>query len=163
MPVTLLQELPQCRLGHVGSVYVSVWFNELTLEALDALDKHHRAIAAANGGQVTFISVAASANKVPDKDVRERLAREAPALAKLRRANIVVVTARGLGAIITRTFLAGLNLVSSEKMVIVKTFEEAAAEARALPDQDNFTKTNTRLAADLEAFANLPRTACPLY
>jgi hypothetical protein len=71
----------------------------------------------------------------------------------LRHGNIVVVQAKGLAAIITRTYLAALSLVSPEHMRVFKTLDEAAAEALSLPGQDAQTKANTQLAADLADFA----------
>lgn len=71
--------------------------------------------------------------------------------------NIIVVRARGLGAIISRSFLAALSLVSSETIKVPATLEAAALEVKRLAGQHLETVNNATLAADLQAFAELPR------
>lgn len=156
MPLTTLQEFPEVRLGHVGSLFVSVWYSELTVRAVDALEKHHRALAA-KYGKITQISVVVGAQSNPTPEMRDRLKEGAVELQQQRRANIVVVQTRGVAAIITRTFLAALSLMSSENMKVFKTLEEAAEMAQQLPEQDAELKSQLSLAADLTTFVNLPR------
>jgi hypothetical protein len=156
VPITVLEECPEYRLGHVGSVYVSVWFSELSTAALDALSKHHHALAK-KYGKITLVSIVVGATKAPGPELRDRLRAETAELAKSRRANIVVVLTKGLSAIITRSFLAMLSLLSSETMKVPATLEEAAEQARKLEGQDEETRNNTTLGADLVAFAALPR------
>lgn len=151
MPITQLEAIPECRLGHVGSVFVSVWYSRLTLQALELLDKHHHALAA-KYGKVTFISVVMGAAENPPADVRERLKQASGEMLKQRRANLVVVQTKGLSAIIARTFLAALSLISPEKMDVFKSVEDAVAMAQALPDQEPEVVSNATLAADVRAF-----------
>lgn len=156
MAVTILEERPEYRLGHAGSVYVTVWFSELSMMALDALAKHHHALAQ-KYGKITLVSIVVGATQAPGPELRDRLRTETAELAKSRRANIVVVLAKGLSAIITRSFLAVLSLLSTETMKVPATLEEAAEQARKLEGQDEETKNNATLGADLVAFAALPR------
>lgn len=156
MPVSLLEERPDFRFGHTGSVYVTVWFSELSSESLDALAKHHKMLSA-KYGKITLVSVIVSATKAPDPQLREQLRTQSVELARSRHGNVIVVLARGLSAIIARSFLALLSLMSSETMKVPSTLEAAADEVRKLPGQDPATRDNTRLAADLVAFAALPR------
>lgn len=156
MPITVLEERPEYRLGHAGSVYVTVWFSELSMMALDALAKHHHALAK-KYGKITLVSIVVGATQAPGPELRDRLRSETAELAKSRRANIVVVLAKGLSAIITRSFLAVLSLLSTETMKVPGTLEEAAEQARNLEGQDEETKNNATLGADLVAFAALPR------
>lgn len=139
----------------MGSVYVSVWYSRLSMRALELLDRHHHALAA-QYGKVTFISVVVGAAENPPADVREQLKKNAAEMLKQRRANLVVVQAKGLAAIIARTFLAALSLMSPEKMDVFKSVEEAVTAAQGLPDQVPEVTSSTTLAADLKAFCELP-------
>lgn len=156
MSVTVLEETPNYRLGHVGSVFVTVWFAELDDGALDALDKHQKALVD-KYGKVTMVSVVVNATKAPGPELRERLKKNTDLLAAHRLGNIIVVTAKGMSAIIARSFLAMLTLISKETMRVPATLAAAAEEVKKLPGQDAAIISNARLAEELEAFANLPR------
>lgn len=155
MPITTLEELPECRVGHSGSVFVTAWYSELTGPSLDMMEKHQTALAK-KYGRVTLISIVMGATKNPPPDVRERLKKTSDFLSGQRIGNFVVVLTRGLAAIIARTFLAALSLMNSENMRVVRTLEDAADEARKLPAQHDDVLNNTQLGADLVAFAALP-------
>lgn len=156
MAVTILEERPEARVGHVGSVFVTSWYSELTVEALDMLERHQTALAQ-KYGQVTLVSVVMGASKNPPPEIRERLKRTSDFLSGQRIGNFVVVQTRGLGAIIARTFLAALSLLNPENMRVIRTLEEAADEVRKLPKQHPEVVANVTLAADLVAFAALPQ------
>ena len=156
MAITVLEECPEFRLGHVGSVYVTVWFSELNERALDSLARHHQALTG-KYGKITLVSVIINATRAPGPELRERLRAQSVELAKHRHGNVIVVLTRGLSAIIARTFLAMLSLMSSENMKIPASLEEAADEVRKIAGQDAATVANTKLAEDLTAFAALPR------
>ncbi len=155
MPITPLAEFPEVRLGHVDSVLVSVWYSRLTIPSLDLLEQHHRSLAA-KYGKVTFLSVVAGAAENPPPDVRERMNRTSEEMAKFRRANIIVVKARGLGAIIARSFLAAIAMFGKENIKVFKTTDEAVTYLKALPDQDEAVRGNGSLAADVQAFVDQP-------
>ncbi|MBL8911498.1 MAG: hypothetical protein JNM17_12460 [Archangium sp.] len=106
---------------------------------------------------MTFLSVVVGAAENPPADVRERMKHGSEALLPLRRANLIVVQAKGLSAIIARSFLAAMSLMSPEKMGVFKTVEEAVAEAQRLPDQDEAVKAHPTLAAEIRAFVDLPQ------
>ncbi|HEY0883409.1 MAG TPA: hypothetical protein VGD87_17870, partial [Archangium sp.] len=95
--------------------------------------------------------------KAPGSEVRDRLKEQSNFLASDRLGNIIVVTARGMSAIIARSFLAMLTLISKENMKVPSSLAAAADEVKKLPGQDAATLANTTLAEELEAFANLPR------
>jgi hypothetical protein len=155
MAISVLEERPEYRLGHVGSVYVTVWFSELNDAALDALAKHQRDLVA-KYGKITMVSVVVNATKGPGPELRERLRAQSAELAEHRLGNIIVVMARGMSAIIARTFLAMLSLISKEHMKVPASLEAAAEEVKKIPGQDAATLANLTLAEDLVAFANLP-------
>ncbi|MGV3620501.1 MAG: hypothetical protein ACO1OB_06775 [Archangium sp.] len=156
MPVITLEERPECRVGHIGPVFVTAWYSELTEAALDMMERHQTALSK-QYGKVTLISVVMGATKNPPPDVRERLKRTADFLQGQRIGNFVVVQTRGLAAIIARTFLAALSLMNSENMQVFKSLEDAAAEAKRIPGQQPGIIANVNLAADLTAFAQLPQ------
>ncbi|MBS2033009.1 MAG: hypothetical protein JST54_34370 [Deltaproteobacteria bacterium] len=151
MPITLLKELPEVRFGHWGPVFVSVWFSELTERSLDALESHQRDLAK-RYPSVTLLSVVVGASKAPPPELRDRIKAQSNELRKQRIGNIVAVTNKGVGAIIARTFLAALSLISDEKMIIVKTAREAAEAARAIPGQAGEVIAHASLGEELEAF-----------
>lgn len=155
MAVTLLEESPLFRLGHVGSVYVTVWFKELTAPALEVVGRHHRALAR-QYGKITLISVIVNATKAPTPEIREAVHAQTKELGSQRHGNIVVVTARGLSAIIARSFITMMSLISSETMKVPSTVAAAAEEVRKLPGQDAATVGHAGLADDLIAFVALP-------
>ncbi len=156
MAITILEECPEFRFGHVGSVYVTVWFSELNDKALDSLATHHHALVA-KYGNITLVSVIINATKTPGPELRERLRAQSVELAKHRHGNVIVVLARGMSAIIARTFLAVLSLISSEQMKVPASLDAAADEVRQIVGQDAATVANATLADDLVAFAALPR------
>ncbi len=156
MAISILEECPEFRLGHSGSVYVTVWFSELNDKALDSLAKHHHALVA-KYGKITLVSVIVNATKAPGSDLRERLRTQSVELAKHRRGNVIVVLARGMSAIIARTFLAMLSLISSEHMKVPASLDAAADEVRKIAGQDAATVANASLGDDMVAFAALPR------
>ncbi len=155
MAITVLEECRDYRLGSVGSVLVSVWFSELTMAALDALERHHEALYARHG-KITLVSIVISATAAPPAELRERMKAQSY-MAKKRLGNIIVVRARGLSAIIARSFLAAMSLVSDETIKVPATLEAAANEVRALAGQYPDVVNDATLGAELEAFADLPR------
>lgn len=156
MPIVTLEERPECRVGHVGPVFVTTWYSELTVDALEMMERHQTELSK-RYGKVTLISIILGASKNPSPELRERLKRTATMLQEQRIGNFVVVMTRGLSAIIARTFLAAVSLMNSENMQVFKTLEDAAEEARKIPLQHEEVRANTKLGADLVAFAALPQ------
>lgn len=155
LSITLLQEFPEVRLGHLGPVFVSVWYSELTARSLEALEQHQTELAK-KYKSVTLVSVVVGASKPPPPELRDRIKARADLLRSQRIGNIVAVTNRGVGAIIARTFLAALSLLSDEKMTIVKSARDAAEAARALPGQAEEIVARGALGEELEAFVAQP-------
>lgn len=141
----------------MGSVYVTVWFSELDDRALDSLAKHHQALSG-KYGKITLVSVIINATKAPAPELRERLRTQGLEQAKHRHGNIIVVLARGMSAIIARTFLAMLSLISSDNLEVLASLEAAADEVKKLAGQDAATVGHATLADDRMAFAALPRS-----
>lgn len=158
MSIRVLEENRDYRLGSVGAVLVTVWYSELTNSALDALQKHHEALTNQHG-KITLVSIIMGATAAPSSQLRDRMRSQSTELAKRRLGNIIVVRTRGLSAIIARSFLAALSLVSTETIKVPATLEAAANEVRALAGQNEATKGDTSLGAELDAFAELPRPA----
>ncbi len=158
MGIRVLEECRDYRLGYVGSVLVSVWFSELTSAALNALEKHHEALADQHG-KITLVSIVMGATAAPSSELREQLRTQGMTLAKRRLGNIIVVRSKGLSAIIARSFLAALSLFNSEIIKVPATIAAAAQAVRELPGQDAAVRADATLEAALEAFADLPRPA----
>jgi hypothetical protein len=154
--IILFEERPEVRLGHAGPLAVSVWYNVLTHEAADALDRLHAELLKTYP-KVTVLTVIAGAAKAPSSELRERANEQAHKLEPNRLGNYVVVLTSGLPGVITRTFLAGFTMVSKTQMTVLKSLEDAAEQVRKLPGQHPSLAQNAALAVDLKQFLALPR------
>ena len=156
--IYLLEESPQMRFGHSGPLVVSIWYNVLTAEALDALDRHYDTLSK-TFPKLTLLSVVAGAQSAPPADLRERAHQQALRMEPVRLGNFVVVLTKGLPGVITRTFLAGFTMLSKTPMTVLKTLDEAAEQIRQLPGQHPSLAQNAALAVELRQFFELPRKA----
>ncbi|MFT3707650.1 MAG: hypothetical protein QM817_08275 [Archangium sp.] len=155
MAIALVKETADLRLGTCGPLLVNVWFREATVPALDVLYAEQQTLIA-QYGKVTFLSVAQNVPKAPGPDVAAWL-KQKQLTGEQSRGTIIALTARGLSAVIARSFIAAVSLFSRDTYVVVKTLEEAAAAARKLPQQEAHLVNMASLAADLHAFVELPR------
>jgi len=156
MAIAVLEECRDYRLGSVGSVLAIAWYSELTIAALDAIQKHEDALADRHG-KITLVSIILGATAAPLPEIRERMRKESSELEKRRLGNFIVVRTRGLSAIIARSFLAAMSLMST--IEVPATLEAAATAVRALAGQNAAIANDATLGAELEAFAELPRPA----
>ncbi len=159
MAVELLETLAEGRIGHIGPVLVSVWYAPLTLRGLDTMARRHRELSAHYGPKVTMVSIVQRLGSPPSPELRERVAVELEALKKQSIGDFVVLRAKGLGAIIARSFLATVALLRGGGLVpmrVLKTAFEAGEEARRLPGQLPEIANDLLLGEALEAFAALP-------
>lgn len=154
--IHLFEERPEVRLGHSGPLAVSVWYNVMTSEASDALDRLHAEVLK-NHPKITVLSVVAGAAKAPSPELRDRANQQAQKLEPHRLGNFVVVLTSGLPGVITRTFLAGFTMLSKTPMTVLKTVDEAAEQIRKLPGQHPGLAQNAALAVELKKFLELPR------
>jgi hypothetical protein len=101
---------------------------------------------------LTVIGQAGSMLKV-DEGVRTRSVELGKKYEKHVLGSAIVVTTKGLGAVMVRTFLSGFFLLSKSEtpMKTFSTIAEGLAWLQALPGQDLAIKTEVR-AADIERF-----------
>jgi hypothetical protein len=155
MPIVLLKESDDIRIGACGPLLVNVWFAQATVPALDLLLAEQHGLMA-QYGKVTFLSVASNIPRAPGPEVSAWL-KERQLTGDQSRGTIIALTARGLSAVIARSFIAAVSLFSRDSYVVVKSLEEAATAARQLPGQDPYVANMHSLANDLQAFVELPR------
>lgn len=155
MPVTLLEEFSEVRIGHVGPVLISVWFSQATLRGLEALSKHQLALVARHG-KITNLSVAVKIPKAPGPEAQEWLKKNDVRLRGTSLGTVIVVLERGLGAILARSFIAAASLISANSMHVVKTLDEAVAKTKLLPGQPREILDDATLSSNLEVFVAAP-------
>lgn len=157
MSVTLLDEFPEVRIGHVGSVLISVWFSHATLRGLEAMSRHQLALFA-RYGKITNLSVAVKTPKAPGPEAQEWIKRNDKNLEGTSVGTVIVVLERGLGAILARSFIAAASLVSANTIHVVKTLDEAVTKTRALPQQLQEVVDDATFTAKLEVFVAAPQS-----
>lgn len=155
MAITTLKELPEVRLGHVGSLYISVWYAEASVRGMELLMQQQDVLLRTHP-TLTNLSVAISIPSSPSKDVQEFLKKNPGDLARSR-GTVIAILAKGLGAILARSFIAGFSLFSRSSLIVVKSLEEATDEVQKLAGQDPLIANDSKLAADLTAYVALPR------
>lgn len=139
-------------MGHAGSLLVGVFYDDLSVRAVDALAARHLELGARYGG-ITVVSLVMGLSKPPSLGLRERLLREVPALIQHQRSHVVAVLTKGLGGIIARTFLAAISLTSPATMTVVGSLRSAVLELEALMQPDELAAHSAELEAELLAFA----------
>jgi hypothetical protein len=103
---------------------------------------------------LTLLTVIVNSPAAPEKGVAQRAAAISARFEKQLRANLVVVLARGLGAVMVRSFLTGFSLVSKVPMFTFRDLPGAATCIAGLPGQAP-RLTQADVAAALEAFVAL--------
>lgn len=155
MQVETLFEGHGVKLGAAESLVIAVYRGASSLEALDALDRVQTSLAAKHGRLSTLSVIADAPGSMlrADEAVRQRSVE----LGKKYESSVIgsgiVVTARGLSAVVARTFLTGFFLLSRSEMPM-KTFStlaDALAWVQALPGQSTALKTELSVI-DLEKF-----------
>lgn len=112
MAIEVRSVLPEARFGVVGSVLVSHYRGRTTLAMLDELDriqseliaKHQRISTMSVVGQLDMLRV--------EDDVRKRSLELGKKFEHSVYGNAIVITTRGLAAVMARTFLTGYFLIS---------------------------------------------------
>lgn len=156
MQVETLFEGHGVKLGAAGPLVVALYRGASNLATLEALDAAQSALVAKHGRISTLSIIADSPTSMlrTDEAVRQRSVE----LGKKYEASVlgsgIVVTARGLSAVVARTFLSGFFLLSRSEMPM-KTFAslaDALAWIQGLPGQSTALKTELSVI-DLERFA----------
>jgi len=143
--------------GVASSLVVALYRGRTTLEMLEQLDalqselikKHPRISTLTVIGQLEMLKV--------DEAVRGRSVELGKKFEKNVRGSAIVVSTKGLAAVMVRTFLSGFFLLSKSEMPM-KTFastSEALAWLQSLPDQDMVVKTEVSVS-DVERYIALP-------
>lgn len=135
---------------------VTVWYAEANIPAMELMMDAQRVMTAARG-PLTVLAIAQTIPKAPTKETAEWLKdQETVNPAVPSRGTIIAITAKGLGAVFARSFIAVVSLFSKQSHIVVKDLKEAVRAIQALPGQDATLVAKETLVADLEAFAAMP-------
>ena len=147
-------ESGDARFGTAGPLLIVVYRGTANVAVLNELDKVQESMLQKYPriSTLTLISQASAALKVED-GVRARSVELGKKYETKVIGSAIVVSARGLGAVMVRTFLSGFFLLSRAESPM-KTFasiQEGLSWLQALPGQDVAIKTAIS-AADVERF-----------
>jgi hypothetical protein len=154
MALTVLAELAGVRFGRLDSLLVTTWYGAATLAPLDVYERLEEQLIAEHG-MLTLLTVIVNSPAAPEKGVAQRAAAISARFEKQLRASLVVVLARGLGAVLVRSFLTGFSLASKVPMHTFRDLSGAATCIAGLPGQTPRLEQDDGAAA-LEAFVTLP-------
>lgn len=116
MDVTRVFEGPGVRLGTAGSLLIACYRARTTVEDLDALERAQNALLTKYPRISTLSIIAPSGVERPEEKVRERSLALNLAFEEKVRGSGIVVTTRGIGAVMVRTFLTAFFLLNKAKM-----------------------------------------------
>lgn len=147
-------ESSDARLGAGGPLLVALYRGSTNVAVLDELDRTQEALLRKYPkiSTLTVIGQATSLFKV-DEAVRARSVELGKKYEKDVVGSAIVVTTKGLGAVMVRTFLSGFFLLSKSEtpMKTFSTLAEGLAWVQSLPGQDLSIKTGLS-AVDIERF-----------
>ncbi|MFT3707649.1 MAG: hypothetical protein QM817_08270 [Archangium sp.] len=135
MVITLMKESSGVRIGKCGPVLICVWFEQATVAGMKLVMDCQRQLVE-EFGSTTMLAVAMNLPTRPAPEVSQWLRETNHANDLTINATVVAILARGLGAVIARSFIAALSLFSRQRYTVVKTIEEAVGAVRQLPNQD---------------------------
>jgi hypothetical protein len=156
MVITLVKETPGVRVGTCGPLVICVWYEQATVASMKVVWDCQRQVVAQHGS-CTMLAVAMNLPSRPAPDVAQWLRDTNAANDTSIRATVVAILARGLGAVIARSFIAALSLFSRQRYTVVKSLDEAVAAVKRLPDQDPSVVYFVDFAQRLSDFVERPR------
>lgn len=147
-------ESTEARLGAAGSLLVALYRGSASVAVLDELSRTQEALLAKYPriSTLTVIGQASSMIRV-DEALRTRSVELGKKFDGKVVGSAIVVTTKGLGAVIVRTFLSGFFLLSRAEtpMRTFASIEAGLAWLRTLPGQDVQMKTEV-FTRDVERF-----------
>ncbi|MDP1829482.1 MAG: hypothetical protein Q8L48_39815 [Archangium sp.] len=154
MEFTRSFESAGARFGSAGPLLVALYRGTTSPSMLDELDRAEGALLE-RFPRITTLTVIGQAGSVlkVDEGVRTRSVELGKKYEKRVIGSAIVVTTKGLSAVMVRTFLSGFFLLSKTEtpMKTFSTIAEGLAWLQALPGQDLSIKTQAH-AADIERF-----------
>ena len=154
MELTKTFESADARFGTAGPLLVTLYRGSSSVGMLDELDRVQEALIARHAriSTIAIIAIAGSMFKTDDT-VRTRSVALGKKYEKSVLGSAIVVTTRGLGAVMVRTFLSGFFLLSRAEtpMKTFSTIAEGLSWVQSLPGQDLSIKTMLS-ATDIERF-----------
>lgn len=154
MDFTSTFESADARFGSAGPLLVALYRGSTSPGMLEELDRTQEALLKKfpRISTLTVIGQASSILKV-DESVRTRSVELGKKYEKQVIGSAIIVTTKGLGAVMVRTFLTGFFLLSKAEMPMrtFSTVAEGLSWLQGLPGQDLSIKTDVR-AADIERF-----------
>lgn len=116
MHVMRVFEGPGARLGTAGSLLIACYRARTTVEDLDALERAQHALLTQHPRISTLSVIAPTGLERPDEKVRDRSLALNLAFEEKVRGSAIVVTTRGIGAVMVRTFLTAFLLLNKAKV-----------------------------------------------
>lgn len=155
MRIEVEVEYPEVRIATFGSVMVTVWYSEASVRGFEAIGLLHDRMVARYGA-VSTINISVVLPRSPPPEALEWVKKNGERNEATTIEGVVVLLARGLSAVLARTFLATVSLFTRQKIKVVKTLEEAVTTIQQAPKQDSSIATNRQLLPALEEFVTRP-------
>lgn len=121
------------------------------MDGLEAVARAQRQLIA-EYGHFAMVLFSMKTPKASGPEVLDRIRRNEEELKGKSLGSVMVVLQRGLAASISRTFIAAMALVNSNKMYVEKSLEEAADKVKALPGLPSELVGDAQLAAKFATF-----------
>lgn len=116
MEVVRLFDAPTARFGAAGSLMVAHYSGRTTTAVLEELDRQQEALAKRYPRLSTLTLIGQAGMERPEEQVRERSLALGKKYEEVVRGSAIVVTTRGIGAVMVRTFLSAFFLLNKSKM-----------------------------------------------
>jgi hypothetical protein len=118
MEVARLFDAPTARFGTAGSLMLAHYTGRTTPAMLDELDRLQDALVKRYTRISTLTLIGQAGMERPEEQVRDRSLALSKKYEDVVRGSAIVVTTRGIGAVMVRTFLSAFFLLNKAKMQI---------------------------------------------
>lgn len=143
------------RAGALGPICVAVFEGQASVQALRHLESARRTVGERHPLVLNFNVVTGARLAMPERAVTEAAARLQAQFASSSLGALTVIEGRGLAAVVGRTFLAGLALLTpSEASEVYRSIDEAVDSLKSRPERFAQVLTIPDLAAQLDEFAH---------
>ena len=150
MPVALLAQGPNVRIGALGNILVSVFDGPPDEKTLEVVDRGTSLHAASHAKYVSIVAIVAEKLAAPTPQFREGATKLHARFEDQLLASATVITSRGMAAVVARTFLAAYQLIVHYKAP-QQTFRDLPTAVAWLEQQVSEVK-GVRTVEQLEAF-----------
>jgi hypothetical protein len=152
-----IAQLRNMRLGAIQSVIVGVAYGSLTVEDYEQQEQVMAQFLGKHDMCSTFWVITRSTRQT-DEGARQKVKQMSERFRRQVRGSAIVVTAPGAGAVLIRTFISAIALITNPDppMRSFRTVPDGVAWLQALPSQDPLVAHDAGLQSAIEAFASVP-------